>query len=150
MKFQAIRNKADAIKKFDQDKELQKVLADPILDAQIIDLNQKQLYEQGIQSDGSPTGQYSPYTIALKEQYGDAYGVPGRTDHITGLDTGETYQSMAVESKLEGITITADDRNDFFKIEDKGLGLTNESLSEIRPHVRESLVERAREVLANA
>lgn len=118
------------------------------MQAQIVDLNQKQLYEQGLQADGSPTGQYAPYTIAQKQAYGDAYGVPGRTDHITGLDTGETYKSMHVEALPEGFVISADDRNGFFDVIDKGLGMTKESKKELLPEIHESMMERMKKALA--
>jgi hypothetical protein len=147
MKFGRIKRKYQALKKLNQDKILHGILSDDLVQAQIVDLNQKQLYEQGLQADGTPTGEYSPITIAYKQQFGDARGIPGRTDHITGLDTGETYDSMKVESKSEGIIITAEDRNGFFDVEDKGLGLTNESLSEIRPEIRQGIINEVRKAL---
>ncbi len=145
--FGAIKEKAKKVAAINQDKMLTEILSDDVLQAQIVDLNQKQLYEQGVQADGTETGQYHPYTVAYKIQYGDAKGVPGRVDHITGLNTGITYNSMKVKSLPEGIVVTADDRNNFFDREPKGLGLTNESLSEIRPHVREGLIEKVREAI---
>ena len=147
--FERLKRKAAKFQNLNQDKLMDEVLAIPVLDAQIVDLNQKQLYEQGLQADGSPTGEYSAKTKLYKYFYGDARGIPGRADHMTGLDTGETYDSMAVKSLPEGIVITADDRNDFFKTyEPKGLGLTEGSKKEILPEVRESLIHKIRKAIS--
>lgn len=128
----------------DADKMLTDVLNDTTLQAQIVDLNQSQLYDKGVQTDGSPTGSYHPITIAYKIAHGDARGVPGRTDHITGLDTGRTYDSMQVVNIPAGFTVEAEDRNHFFDREPKGLGLTEESIAEIIPAIRDGLLERTR------
>lgn len=143
-----LKRKLSKLRKLNQDVMLEKIFAGDSMDHQIVGLQQKQLYVKGEQSDGSPTGEYAPSTIAQKKAYGDAYGVPGRTDHITGLDTGETYRSMAVESLPEGFVITADDRNDFFKVIDKGLGLTQESKRELLPEIQEDILEEMKKAIA--
>jgi len=145
--FKKIKRKAAALKKFNQDKVLTDILDNDILKAQIVDLNQKQLYEQGLQADGTPTGDYHPITIAHKLKYGDARGIPGRIDHITGLDTGMTYDSMEVVAKEDGIVVRADDHNDFFEIIDRGLGLTKESLSEIRPEIKSKIIDEVKKAI---
>ena len=146
--LEAVKKLSAKVKAIDQGKELNQILTNESMQAQIIDLNQRQIYEQGIQADGTPTGEYSPKTIALKIQHGDARGVPGRVDHITGLDTGITYDSMNVKAEPDGIVINAEDRNGFFEIEPKGLGLTKESINEIIPEVRQSLIQRLRRLIA--
>lgn len=147
--FEAIKKKVNNLKKFNQDKAMKEILASPSLEAQIIDLNQKQLYEQGVQADGSSTGQYAPITINYYKPLAKSEGRDGRTDHVTLKDTGALYDSMQVVSKNEGIEITSDDENGVFekmKVED-ALGLTPESISEIIPEIRTELVERVKSAL---
>lgn len=146
--FGLIKNKANKYIQLDQNKLMDEVLAEPTLDAQMVDLNQKQMYEQGLQADGSETGHYAAKTIAYKLQYGDAKGIPGRIDHITGLDTGITYQSMKVVPQPDGIIITADDRNNFFARINKGLGLTSESKKELLPEIKTSLLQKIRKAIS--
>lgn len=124
---------------------MEQVFKDVTLQAQIVDLNQYQLYEQGIQSDGSETGQYAQITIDKYKPLAEYEGRDGRSDHITGKDTGETYNSMRVRSDSAGIRITADDRNRFFDREPKGLGLTTESKNEIIPEVKEIFIKKFRQ-----
>lgn len=147
--FDAIKKKVENLKKFNQEKALNEILSTPSLESQIIDLNQKQLYEQGIQADGSSTGQYAPITISHYKPLAKAEGRDGRTDHVTLKDTGHLYNSMEVVAVKEGITITADDENGVFekmKVED-ALGLTAESISDIIPEIRTELIEKVKNAL---
>jgi hypothetical protein len=137
-----LKQKAEKFRAISTDSLLQEIFSSGDLDSQIIDLNQKQLYEQGIQADSTPTGDYSPNTRRRKQAYGDSFNTPGESGHITGNDTGITYKSMNVVAQPDGIVINADDRNNFFEREPKGLGLTKESLSEILPEVRERFKEK--------
>ena len=123
---------------------LTEIFSDETLQSQIVDLNQSQMYDQGIQADGSPTGDYAPITISkYKPLAAMETGDPrsGRSDHITGFNTGETYASMKAQPVSGGLIITADDRNNFFDREPEGLGLTEESLDEIIPEINERLIE---------
>ena len=129
---------------------LEDVLKDSSLQAQIVDLNQSQLYDQGIQADGTPTGDYAQITIDKYKPLAGYEGRDSRSDHITGKDTGETYDSMKVSTGSEGFVITADDRNDFFEREPKGLGLTTESLNEILPEIKESFIQKYKKAIAFA
>lgn len=61
-----------------------------------IDMNQKQLYDEGIRADGTPTGFYAPSTKKQKERKGQ------RTDHVTGFDKGDMYKDMFVEQRDNG------------------------------------------------
>lgn len=72
------------------------------LDKYVIRLNQKQLFDKGIDSDGDSLGVYSPYTITIKEKKRQ------KTDHITLKDTGEFYKSFTVTIKKDGIYFDAD------------------------------------------
>lgn len=147
--FSAIKKKYENLKKFNQAKELNSILTSPSVESQLIDLNQQQLYEQGIQSDGTSTGQYSSKTINYYKPLAKAEGRDGRTDHVTLKDTGHLYDSMQIEASGDGIIITADDENGVFekmKLE-KALGLTGESISEVLPEIRQTLVEKVKEAL---
>ena len=146
-KFDHIRRRYKKFLALDEKKVLTEVLADKFLHAEMVDLNQAQLYEKGLQADGTPTGDYADITVAYYKPLAESEGRDGRSDHITGKDTGETYRSMHVEAKPEGIVISADDRNDFFLRIDKGLGLTKESKKEILPAIREMVVDKLRAAL---
>lgn len=140
--FSAIKKKVKNLEKFNQEKELDRILSTPSMKAQIIDLNQQQLYDEGIQADGTSTGKYAPITVSYYKPLAEAEGRDGRTDHVTLKDTGHLYDSMQVEAVGEGIQITADDENGVFekmKVE-QALGLTSESKAEIIPEIREDLI----------
>ncbi len=143
----AVRKLCERIARIDEHKMLTEILDEETLKAQIIDLNQKQLYEEGLQSDGTETGQYAPITISYYKPLAASEGRDGRSDHITGKDTGETYRSMSVKSEPEGLIIQADDRNNFFDREPQGLGLTTDSKREILPEIKESLLEKVKETI---
>ncbi len=139
----------DHFKKFstlNENEILHAILEDKTLQAEIIDLNQHQLYELGIQSDGSETGQYAPITISKYKPLALAEGRDGRSDHITGKDTGITYDSMKVQNNSDNILITAEDRNKFFDREPEGLGLTVESIEEIKPAIIEGMIKAIKEL----
>lgn len=140
--FGKIKSLEKKVNAFDQPKVMEEIMSDPVLNAQMVDLNQQQLYEEGVQADGTPTGQYAPITVSYYKPKAASEGRDGRSDHITGKDTGITYASMRVVPGAEGVVITADDRNNFFDHEPKGLGLTKESLTQIRPHVYEAFKEK--------
>lgn len=135
------------LSKIDENQILHDILEDKTLQAQIIDLNQHQLYDEGIQADGTETGQYALKTIQYKQAYGDSRGIPGNTSHITGNDTGQTYDSMKVQNMPDSFLITAEDRNDFFAREPEGLGLTNESIDEIIPEIKDEFIKKVRKAI---
>lgn len=135
------------LSKIDENQILHDILEDKTLQAQIIDLNQHQLYDEGLQADGTETGQYALKTIQYKQAYGDSRGVPGNTSHITGNDTGQTYDSMKVQNMPDQFLITADDRNHFFDREPEGLGLTEESLNEIIPEIKNEFIAKVRKAI---
>lgn len=139
--FEEIKNMCSRAASIDQNQVLEEILSDPSIQSQIIDLNQKQLYDEGVQADGSPTGDYAPITISKYKPLAAAEGRDGRSDHITGKDTGETYESMKVVNQAQGIQITADDRNNFFDRVPDGLGLTDDSIDQIIPEVNERMID---------
>ena len=95
----------------------------------IIELNtEEQLYDEGIRSDGSQIGEYTPYTKQLKSTgNGDK-----KIDHITLKDTGEFYKSFKVVPSKKGFKITAnpnkDDTNLFKEFGVDIVGLTKENV----------------------
>ena len=68
----------------------------------IIEMNQEQLYELGEDSKGRGLGDYSPFTITIKEAKGQ------RVDHITLRDEGTFYESFTIEVDDAGFTQDAD------------------------------------------
>jgi hypothetical protein len=99
------------------------------------------MFEDGVDSKGESLGQYSPFTIALKEKKGQ------RIDHITLKDTGEFYGSMEVKAKRDEIIVSADMKKpdtDLEVIYPNALGLNEKSLSEIRDFTKPLFIEEVR------
>lgn len=68
-------------------KQVEKIVNDN--KKEILDLNrEKQLFEQGIDSDGQLLKPYKPVTIAIKRQKGEVY------NRTTLLDTGDFYKGF--------------------------------------------------------
>jgi len=103
------RQLADKFAKINVRESCLKALNDPLIQAQMVDMNQANLYDKGILADGNPTGEYSGYTKNQKVSLGDSRQTPGRIDHITLNDTGEFYASMKVVDKgSAGVVISGD------------------------------------------
>jgi hypothetical protein len=114
--------------------------------SQIIDLNTEvQLYEKGIDSKGNSLGDYSFVTKYYFKPLAATEGRDGRTDHITLKDTGEFYRSFKVKVYKDSFVISANTQkedNDLAQIFGREiLGLTNESLSELIPEIKERINE---------
>ena len=109
------------------EKEAWFFVIDKELKDEIIRLNtQDQLYEDGIDSLNDSLGDYSSYTIAIKNMKGQ------KTSNITLKDTGDFYKSFKVKVTATGFTIKADDstKYDIPLTESFGidiLGLTEEN-----------------------
>lgn len=102
----------------------------------IIELNtRKQLYDKGIDSTGANIGSYSAKTKQIKS---------GITDHVTLLDTGDFYKSFRVFYQSGNFIISADTIKDtddlIFKYGEDILGLTENSLSELRDKAKEIII----------
>jgi hypothetical protein len=104
---------------------------------QIIDLNQSQLYDEGLDSEGKfihtiSGDPYTEYTKQRKQDKGQA------TDHVTLYDEGTFYNSMAVKEVSNGVEVIADfskggsDIRDNFQAGFDPLGLTKESLLKLK------------------
>ena len=107
----------------------------------IIQMNTKdQLEEQGIFSDGTPTGEYSFVTVGYKIQKGDRY------DHMTFKDTGGFYDSFRVDVDKNGLVIDADGQvsadTNLFKVYGEDIaGLTDENVKFLIEIVAEKYIE---------
>jgi hypothetical protein len=144
-KVKALRKK---VASFNQTKVMREIMNSDSIKAQVIDLNQYQLYELGLQADGSPTGQYARITKEYYKPIAAAEGRDGRTDHITGKDTGALYRSMKVVAEADGISVAANDPNDFLKEDEpRALGLIPESRRQLLPEIRERFLEKFKETL---
>ncbi len=133
--FEAAKELLKKMQSFDQSKTMDEIMTDKQMDAKIIDLNQNQLYEQGLNADGTETGQYAPITVNYYKPLAASEGRDGRTDHITGKDTGATYKSMTVVAESEGVSVAAENNGFFDRLPD-ALGLTDESKQEILPDIQ--------------
>lgn len=133
--FGALLDMANNMKRLNANLITNIAISDPYIQAQIIDLNQSQLYDKGIESDGSPTGDYSRKSV---EVYGK------RPGHITLKDTGATYDSMKVDTDAEGFYVSGDmDLHgvDLNIIYPNALGLTEDSKRELLPEIKELMIE---------
>lgn len=132
--FGAIRNLCKKVLDLDQVAILEEALQDSGIQELIIELNQSQLFDVGIEADGTPTGNYSEVSVT---KYGKEPG------HITLHDTGETYDSMKVITGDTGFQIIADmDLHgvDLNVIYPHALGLTEDSLAILIPKLRTVMI----------
>lgn len=143
--FSAGRAKIAKIASIDLDAIFGKII--PELGDDMIRANQDQLFEQGVQADNTLTGNYAPETIARKDKLGQ------RTDHITLSDTGEFYESMKITPKTDGVVIEADTikigvgTDDLLDRWPKALGLSSDSIDELRPKVADLMLDEIKKEL---
>lgn len=126
------------LQKINPNKEIEAILQEPQLQAQILDLNQAQMFEKGIDAKGDSLGDYSAASV-------DTYGK--RAGHIQLYETGDFYGSMKVLTGTEGFVISGDmvkPDQDLQKKWPDALGLTEESKSEILPEVLDRLVDKVK------
>lgn len=133
-KLKSIAKRIGAI---NQNKLVKEIFSAEILQSQIIDLNQKQLYEKGIQADGQPTGEYAYNTIYGTSRYEGKIAKGQPYDHITLKDTSAFYNSMDVVAQSDNVIMKVKDPNDLQAIYPEALGLTSESLQELRTEIKE-------------
>ncbi len=104
-----------------------------------------QMWEQGLDANGQRLGSYSYTTIVAKKEKGQ------RFDHVTGLDTGEMYQSLMVSTDPTGINLVMftnkDGIEDFDTKYGPVLGLTQENCNELAEFALPYVNETAREIL---
>jgi len=124
------------MKQLNPNRLMRDVVGDSQLKAQIIDLNQSQMFDKGIDAKGETLGDYSPISVS---KYGK------RPGHIQLKDTGEFYDSMKVGVEEDKFIITGDtDKGDvdLAQVYPDVLGLTTESLDEIIPEITDRLTDK--------
>ena len=145
--FSAIKKKLKALRDVleDPNRMMERIIAEDDIQNKIIELNQQQLYDKGIQADGTPTGNYSETSI---EVFGKEPG------HITLKDTGAFFSSFKVIQGTEGFLIIANTLKAVADYKDvgltfdllerwpKALGLTQESKNLLSPDIADKVRER--------
>ena len=84
--------------------DIVELVAETIMESQstIVDIiTQEQLYDKGIKGDGTPTGEYSPVSIALKKD--------PKKDHITLKEEGDFYAGYKINRNGQDFEITSTD-----------------------------------------
>lgn len=110
----------------------------------IVELNQSQLYNEGINAKGEPLGQYKAVTKKVKIAEG------ARNDHITLSDTFTMYASEKVEITDTEIVITMDTVKGGKDLRDRFgeiVGLTGESQNELSKYVEPKITKATRNYL---
>lgn len=69
----------------------------------LIELNQEQLYDYGIDSNGKPLRKYRPNTVAIKAEKGDIFA------YTTLFDKGDFYRGFDTIFKNDNVTIFSRD-----------------------------------------
>lgn len=139
--FGAVLKVARNLTKIDKNKMIGDILAIPSIQSQIIDLNQSQLYDQGVDAAGDPTGDYSHATIYGTTNFEGKIEKGQPYDHVTGKDSGASYDSMKIVLQKDSFAIMANFPEGFMQGWPDALGLTQESKEEIIPEIRERLVD---------
>jgi len=125
------------------------ILSDKTLQQFIIDLNTKeQLFKEGIKSDNTVLGSYSPYTYSYKV---NKFGEFPR--HITLFEKGKFYGSFRIYLKKDYFIIDADgqkdDKNLFQVYGENILGLTEESKEKLREKIKPIFSEKLKNYYGN-
>lgn len=154
MAFGKLRSLLSRIENLTVDAVMDEVWDDQYLQSLVLDLNfQSQLYDKGIDAAGNFLGEYSPFTVQYKRTIAGQLGNDTRTDHITLKNTGDFYRSGRFVKQQGGFSIEADtikEGGDDLAVEfgPHILGLTNESIQELIPEVRERAVPVVRQKIA--
>lgn len=153
MAFSAIKRITGNVKTLTVQAIAAPIWNDKYMQAQVIELNtDSQLYDKGVDADGVPIGQYSPFTVDYKQSIAGRLGNDTRTDHITLKDTGDFYRSFRFVPLSNGFEITADtDKGGGDDLAEmygrKILGLTDESIQQIIPEVTEIAITETRKAI---
>jgi|SRR5690349_2650332 len=121
--MEALLKLIDNVKTLDVGLEFEKFMSRT--DARVFTLNLnrwEQLYEQGVDSNGVPLGQYRPYTLKRK--------VDPNLSHITLRETGAFYETFRLLTGHGFVEIQANTRKGNEDLEDihgPVLGLTDDS-----------------------
>lgn len=126
---------------------VKKILDNSGLQMDIVELNQEQMYEEGVDAKGQPLGHYAPMTLRHKLSPGPH---DHRTDHVTLKDRGDFYNSMGVKNEETYFVITGDmekSGTDLATIYPYALGLTTKNISMVRKWVEPIAIQRIKEAL---
>lgn len=137
--FGVIKDIGNNMQRLNPNRLIKDVIEETQVKAQIIDLNQSQMFDKGIDAKGETLGDYSPVSVA---KYGK------RPGHIQLKDTGEFYDSMKVGVEDDKFVITGDtDKGDvdLANVYPDVLGLTTESKEDILPEISQRLSEKIKE-----
>lgn len=134
--FGAFKKLSSNLNKINQNKMIEDIVSIGYVQTLIVELNQIQMEAKGIDSKGDSLGEYSKRSV---EVFGKNPG------HITLYDTGAFYDSMKVLRGNAGFIITGDTIKeggvDISKKWPDALGLTEESLTELRPVMQKEIVK---------
>lgn len=134
--FGAIKDIGNNMQRLNPNRLMRDVIDETSVKAQIIDLNQSQMFDKGIDAKGETLGDYSQVSVT---KYGK------RPGHIQLKDTGEFYDSMKVNVDDDKFIIIGDtDKGDvdLANVYPDVLGLTTESKEEILPEIAQRLSEK--------
>lgn len=142
-------NLAKEVSRIDIHDLINRVLADPDIEEQILDLNRDtQLFDKGINAEGQVIGLYSLATEKLSGGTKKA-GTP-----YTLKDTGQFYESFKIYLEKMEFYIAANpikgNDNLFEKYGENILGLTQESKDVLTPILLERLIPEIKAYLQNA
>lgn len=140
--FEVFKNLGRNLATLDKKKMLNEILSVRSLQAQIIDLNQAQMYDKGVDSDGVSLGNYSMATIYGTTKFEGKIQKGQRYDHVTLKDTGESYDTMKVIHGRDGFFIDGKFPESVERKWPDALGLTNDSKDEIIPEIKERLIDK--------
>lgn len=133
--FAAIEIQVKQFRKVDINTILNSVMEEPSIQSQIIDLNYAQL-DKGLEADGTFMGNYSRVSV---EKFGK------RPGPIRLYDTGATRESFKVRADRDSFVITGNMDLHGVALDviyPKALGLSNESVAEIVPEIKERVIEK--------
>ena len=114
----------------------------------ILDMNRSQMWDKGIIDVKNPgrKERYSPATIKAKK-----HSPYNKTEFITLKDKGKFHAGLKLEINKEDIVIKSD--TPYWKYHEKGqrlgnaLGLTENSISELRETVKEEILNKLKDVI---
>ena len=128
----------------DEDSLMETVVNDVEFQKEVVEQNQSQLYDEGIEADGTSLGTYAARTVSYKENIAGGLGYDTKSDHVTLKDTGYMYSTMKVNPQGADFTVNADMKKSNVDLEvvyPDALGLTDESIEKISNTVQDILVE---------
>ena len=143
--FSAIKNKLNALRKLEPNKIMEGIISETDIQQKIVDLNQSQMYDKGVDAVGDSLGDYRAATIVGTNDYEGKIDKGQRYDHITLNDSGEFYDSMKVIQGTEAFLITGNTDKQGFNLLDRwpdALGLTPESKTELAIEIKQRVLDK--------